>query len=81
MEYFLLVIPAIAILLGLFVNSRWAAGKGWVYNKHNPRPRGRGIPGSAFGQVFQPSIEHVVEEERSERVRGEVGESGDTGDT
>ncbi|MFV1961745.1 MAG: hypothetical protein ACC658_07905 [Acidimicrobiia bacterium] len=68
---------ATVFLLVFVANSRWAANKGWVYNKHNPRPRGSGIPPGVFDQLFQPSVEHVIEQESSERIRAYQDESGD----
>ena len=70
-------ILAIVVSLAAIANSRWAARQGWVYNKHNPRPSGSGIPPGTFDQIFQPSIEHIIEEQASERVRGDQDESGD----
>ena len=72
-----LAVLATVFLLVFVANSRWAAKRGWVYNKHNPRPSGSGIPPGAFDQIFQPSIEHVIEEQSSERIRGDQDESGD----
>lgn len=55
----------------------WAGKRGWVYNKHNPGPSGSGIPLGLFDQAFQPSIEHVIDEQTSERIRANQDESGD----
>jgi hypothetical protein len=57
-------------------NSRTAGERGWVFNRHNPRPRG----GSTLGlveSIYQPSIEHVIEERSSEKARGDQAKSGD----
>jgi hypothetical protein len=78
--FIVLGVMATVFLLVFVANSRWAANKGWVYNKHNPRPRGSGIAPGVFDQVFQPSIEHVIEQESSERIRGAQDESGDKAD-
>jgi hypothetical protein len=59
-----------------FLKSRWAAERDWVYNKHNPRPRGLGTLG-LIETIYQPSLEHVIEEKASERARGSQDESGD----
>ena len=75
--YLLLGLVVIGVVVGVVMSSRWAGKRGWVYNKHNPRPPGAGVPGGAFGQIFEPEIEHVVEETRSEQVRAEQDESGD----
>jgi len=58
------------------LHSRWAGEHDWVYNKYNPRPLGSGTLG-LLEAIYQPSIEHVIEERASERVRGSQDESGD----
>ncbi len=68
---------ALAIGFGLFANSRWAGERGWVYNKHNPRPPGKTGSLGIFEGMFQPGIEHVIEEQSSEQVRADQDESGD----
>ena len=78
------VIPVAATVLGLgFVgvvtwamNSRWAGERDWVYNRHNPRPRGVGSLG-LLETIYQPSLEHVIEERASEKARGSQVQSGD----
>ena len=74
----LIVLGVLATVLGLVLvaNSRWAAGRGWAYNKHNPRPSGSGIP-TTLDEIYQPSIEHVAEERASEAARADQDESGD----
>lgn len=64
------------VVLGFVANSRWAAKRGWVFNKHNPRPRGSATP-MLLDQIYQPSIEHTIEEEASEATRADQDESGD----
>lgn len=56
--------------------SRLAGERDWIYNKHNPRPRGGGTLG-LLEEIYQPSIQHVVEERSSQRARGSQDESGD----
>ena len=75
--YVLLGLLATVILVALFFGSRWVGERGWVYNKHNPRPPGSGIPSGAFGQILKPELEYMVEEMASEQVRAEQDESGD----
>ena len=65
-----------AVVIGMRRLSRYAGGRGWVYNKHNPRPRGGGTLG-LLESIYQPSIEHVIEERASEKHRGSQDESGD----
>ncbi len=57
-------------------NSRIAGERDWVYNRYNPRRRGGGTLG-LLEEIYQPSIEHVIEERASEAVRGSQEESGD----
>jgi len=58
------------------LKSRWLARRGWVYNKHNPRPSGEGTLG-LLEEIYQPSIRHVIEERSSHRALGEQPDSGD----
>lgn len=77
-----IVVGAIVVVFGFigFVvwasNSRIAGERGWVYNKHNPRPRGMGTLG-LLETIYQPSIEHVIEERSSEKARGSQAKTGD----
>ena len=68
----------VALILAAASQSRWAGHKGWVYNKHNPRPPGVGMP-KFLDEIYQPSVEHVVEHEASERTRADRSEFGETG--
>jgi hypothetical protein len=68
----------LAVVLVVVMNSRWAGRRGWVYNKHNPRPPGVGMP-KVLDEIYQPSVEHVIEHEASERTKADRSESGDTG--
>lgn len=74
----LIAIMGGAIVFAVFANTRWAGKRGWVYNKHNPRPPGAGYTAGTFEEVFQPGIEHVVDERESERIRADQDESGDS---
>lgn len=72
----MLGVLAIVLVLGFVANSRWAAKRNWVFNKHNPRPTGSGIPKS-LDEIYQPSIEHMIAELTSESIRADQDESGD----
>jgi hypothetical protein len=76
------VIAAALLLVGFALNqaARWAGKRGWVYNKHNPRPRGSGTS-MLVDQIYQPSMHHVIDEQTSERTRAEQDESGEKPDT
>ena len=62
---------------GIFASSRWAGERGGVYSKHNPRPPGDTGTRGIFEEVFQPGMEHVIEERSSEEVRADQDDSGD----
>jgi len=64
------------LFVGWALNSRWAGERGWVFNKYNPRPPGGGTLG-LLESIYQPSIEHVIEERSSEAARGSQDESGE----
>ena len=53
----------------------YAERRGWIYYKHTKRPPGRGL--GLLAQIYEPEMEHVVEEEASERVRRHDEESGE----
>ncbi len=53
----------------------WAEGRGWIYYKTKRRPGGAGL--SLIGQIYQPSIEHVVEAQQAERIKADHDDSGD----
>lgn len=53
----------------------WANRKGWVYYRNNDRP-----PPHSLGlveEIYQPSIEHVIEQEVSDQTTRDQAESGD----
>jgi hypothetical protein len=75
--YLALALMVLAIAFGALIGSRWAGERGWVYNKHNPRPPGAGGTLGIFEQIFQPGVEHVVEERSAEAQRADQDESGD----
>jgi len=74
--FILLGILATVLALGLVANSRWAAKRNWVFNRHNPRPSGSGIP-QLLDEIYQPSVEHMIAELTSESTRAVRNESGD----
>ena len=77
-----IAVSAIVVLFGFLVvvfwaaNSRKAGERGWVYNRFNPRPRRTGTLG-LLESIYQPSLEHVIEERSSEKARGDQAKSGD----
>jgi len=77
--YIVIAVLVVVLLLVGVANSRWAGRKGWVYNTHNPRPRGAGMP-RLLDEIYQPGVEHVIEEEASQATRADHDDSGDTTD-
>ncbi|HDK46025.1 MAG TPA: hypothetical protein ENG94_07075 [Actinobacteria bacterium] len=68
--YFVVLLSATSALLAGYAlrrAMRWAGERGWVYNTYNPRPPGAGTSGQV-AQIFQPAIEHVVDEQKSQRI-------------
>ncbi len=72
----IVVLVIAAVVFGMRRLSRYAGERGWVYNKYNPRPRGTGSLG-LLETIYQPSMEHVIEERASEKHRGSQDQSGD----
>jgi len=68
----------VAVMLVVVANSRWVGRKGWAYNTHNPRPPGVGVP-RLLDEIYQPSVEHVIEHGVSDRTKADRSESGDSG--
>lgn len=79
----LIAIVAVVVLFLAVVtwalNSRWAGERDLVYNRYNKRPRGGGTLG-LLEAIYQPAIEHVIEERSSEKARGSQDESGEKPD-
>ncbi len=71
-------VGVVLISIGYVVHqfSRMAGERDWIYNKHNPRPRGGGTLG-LLEEIYQPSIQYVVQERSSQKARGSQHESGD----
>lgn len=79
MQWFLvglvLVIVAGIVAIAIHLLLTWANRRGWVYyrNDNRPPPRTLGL----LEEIYQPSIEHVIDEEVSEQTRADQAESGD----
>ena len=57
--------------------SRYAAERDWIYHeKHNPRPEGLSSLG-LLEEIYQPAIEHMVQEIAEERARGSQDGQGE----
>jgi hypothetical protein len=67
-----IVLAAAASIVHLSLS--WMEGRGWAYYRSKNRPR-RSLLG-LIEKIYQPSIEHVVEEQTSEQARADQAESG-----
>ena len=66
-----LAIAAAAVHLVL----SWTARRDWVYyrTENRPRPSSLGL----IEEIYQPSTEHVIEEQTGEETQADQAESGD----
>ncbi len=71
----LIIVGVIVLLYGLHRAASWAERRGWIYYRTKGKSGGLGM--SLIGQIYQPSIEHVVDEQQAERIRADRTESGD----
>lgn len=75
MTWVIAVLVLIAIGYGLHRVALWADSRGWIYYKTKPKFRGSSL--GLLESVYNPAMEHVVEERGGERARGSQDESGD----
>jgi hypothetical protein len=70
----LLFALAIAGLL-VHLSLTWMSKRGWIWyrTKDRPRPSSLGL----IEEIYQPSVEHVMEEQAGEQARADQAESGD----
>ena len=64
----------LALGYGLHRLALWADGRGYIYYKTKPKFKGSSL--GLIEGIYNPSVEHVVEERSSERARGSQDESG-----
>ncbi len=57
----------VAVLFGLHRLALWAERRGWLYYRNSSRPRGAGL--GLLAPIYNPAVEHVVEERTSARAR------------
>jgi len=67
-----------AALYGLHRLAMWAESRGWIYYKTKPKYHGSSL--GLIESVYNPAMEHVMEERGGERARGSQDESGDDPD-
>ena len=63
------------LLYGLHRLALWADRRGWVYYRTKPKFKGSSL--GLLESVYNPAMEHVIEERGGERARGSQDESGD----
>ena len=79
MEWVLIAVLA-AVVVGIVVVAghltlTWAARRGWIYYRDSNRPRPHTL--GLVEEIYQPSIEHVIDQEVSEATEADQAESGD----
>jgi hypothetical protein len=62
---------------GLHRLALWAEGRGWIYYRTRRMPPGAsGMAFMGVASILEPSLEHVIEEHRSQKVAAETDASG-----
>lgn len=75
MKWLVIAGAVVAFLFALHRLALWADKRGWVYYKTKPKFRGSSL--GLLESVYNPAMEHVVEERSGQRARGSQDESGD----
>ena len=79
--FVLILVAGFFALYGLHRLALWAESKGWIYYRTKRMPPGAaGMAMMEVNQIFEPKVEHVLEEMRSENIRAEETESGEESD-
>lgn len=68
------VLAVSAVLYALHRLALWAEHRGWIYYRAEDRPRGAGL--NFLATIYQPEMEHVIDETMSYRARGDQAETG-----
>ena len=71
-----LIVAGLVLALGYGLHrlALWADGRGYIYYKTKPKLKGSSL--GLIEGIYNPSVEHVVEERAGERARGSQDESG-----
>ena len=78
MKWFLIAGALIILLYVIHRLALWADKRGWLFYRTKPRFKGSSL--GLIESVYNPAMEHVVEERGGERARGSQEESGDDPD-
>ncbi|MCP3976478.1 MAG: hypothetical protein GY720_18480 [bacterium] len=73
-----LVLVLVALGYGLHRLALWAEGRGWIHYKTEAKYRGSSL--GLIEGIYNPGVEHVMEERAGDRARGSQDESGDKPD-
>lgn len=71
------VVATVAALVVIDRIALWAEGRGWLYWRHRSPERGGGGLFADVFLVFQPSRQHIVEEQDRQRLTIAQRESGE----
>lgn len=70
----LVAVGAVVVLWGVHRTLLWAEERDWIYYKRKPKFRGSSL--GLIESIYNPEIEHVVEERTGEASRADQPESG-----
>ncbi|NNC41474.1 MAG: hypothetical protein HKN95_12395 [Acidimicrobiia bacterium] len=69
----LVVIAVVGVAYGLRRLLMWMGKRGWIYYGNSPGSIGAGaLAAMEIASILEPEVEHVIEEIRSEKARGEI---------
>lgn len=71
-----LAIAAVAVGAGIRF-ALWADDRGWIMVRRKHRGKGLGVGMMHIAEIYQPSIEHVMDEIYSVQTRADQDESGE----
>ncbi len=68
-----------AVVFGAVIRlALWADDRGWIMVRRKHRGKGLGVGMMHIAEVYQPSIEHVIDEIYSVQTRADQEESGES---
>lgn len=66
------VLVAVVLVVGVRRLLMWMGKRGWIYYGNSPGAIGAGaLAAMEVASILEPEVEHVIEEIRSEKARGE----------